>query len=252
MRGLGATATRREVGPTCRRPPGRGGLGAATWGVDECLHAVHAVAEMPPPAWARTPSDAELGKPGREAPDDRPGRSCPEGSRHLSESVRRKGGATALEGPQYKPLSAGHILLACGWIRSRPPKASAFGEGMPLDNPAAEPAAWRAGDMREALASSATRGRGRGRRGSPAAWTALSVSSRRYNLLQANHRYGVTLAQIMARLECSRATVRRVITELRDFLGAPLVWERGLHCYVYRPAEGEDPWELQGLDLGGD
>ncbi len=75
---------------------------------------------------------------------------------------------------------------------------------------------------------------------------------RLHRLLAANRRYGVTLVQIMERLECSRATARRVMAELRDFLGAPLVWDRKLRRYRYAEREGEGPWELPGLWLGAD
>ena len=75
---------------------------------------------------------------------------------------------------------------------------------------------------------------------------------RLHRLLAANRRYGVTLAQIMERLECSRATARRVIAHMRLYLGAPLIWDPKLRRYRYAEREGEGPWELPGLWLGAD
>ncbi|HEY6001178.1 MAG TPA: transcriptional regulator [bacterium] len=59
-------------------------------------------------------------------------------------------------------------------------------------------------------------------------------------------RAAVSRAQLQERLECSRATVARVIGQLRDFFGAPIEYDRRAGGYHYAPAE-EGPWELPGL-----
>jgi proteasome accessory factor C len=50
------------------------------------------------------------------------------------------------------------------------------------------------------------------------------------------------------RLECSRATVRRTIDEFRDFLGAPIAYDRRRNGYYYEQRDGE-VYELPGLWL---
>lgn len=59
-------------------------------------------------------------------------------------------------------------------------------------------------------------------------------------------RYPAPRAVLQERLECSRATVNRVIRHMRDFLGAPIEYDRGTEGYHYVPA-GEHPYELPGL-----
>lgn len=59
-------------------------------------------------------------------------------------------------------------------------------------------------------------------------------------------RVPVSRAALQERLECSRATVGRIIEEMRDFLGAPIEYDRSARGYRY--AETEDgPYELPGL-----
>ena len=48
------------------------------------------------------------------------------------------------------------------------------------------------------------------------------------------------------RLECSRATVRRIIEEMRLYLGAPIVYNRSRNGYEYAGA-GDKVYELPGL-----
>ncbi len=48
------------------------------------------------------------------------------------------------------------------------------------------------------------------------------------------------------RLECSRATLTRLISRMRDFLGAPIEYDRRAHGYRYASGE-EGPYELPGL-----
>ena len=52
------------------------------------------------------------------------------------------------------------------------------------------------------------------------------------------------------RLECSRATVKRAIENLRDRLMAPLVYDRARNGYHY-DQDGEHPYELPGLWFNG-
>jgi len=62
-----------------------------------------------------------------------------------------------------------------------------------------------------------------------------------------NHsRYSVPHAVLQERLECSRATVNRVIRYMRDCLGAPIEYDRCAEGYHYVSA-GEHPYELPGL-----
>lgn len=65
--------------------------------------------------------------------------------------------------------------------------------------------------------------------------------------LFSGRRVPITMDEIMARMECSRATAKRGIETLRDQLNAPLVYDRERGGYLY--ADGEDAWELPGLWL---
>ncbi len=61
-----------------------------------------------------------------------------------------------------------------------------------------------------------------------------------------HRRTAVTLDQICHHLECSPATAKRVIDCYRNFLGAPLIYDRELRGY--RPdSTGEDRYKLPGL-----
>lgn len=55
-----------------------------------------------------------------------------------------------------------------------------------------------------------------------------------------------SLKEIQQRLECLRATAVRAIEALRDYLGAPLVYDRDLNGYHYDRSE-EPLYELPGL-----
>ncbi|WP_316367489.1 helix-turn-helix transcriptional regulator [Candidatus Thiodiazotropha sp. CDECU1] len=59
-------------------------------------------------------------------------------------------------------------------------------------------------------------------------------------------RYPVSRQQLERELECSRATVKRLIEEMRLYLNAPIVYDRKLNGYRYDPREGE-MYELPGL-----
>ncbi|MES9992446.1 MAG: WYL domain-containing transcriptional regulator [Candidatus Thiodiazotropha sp.] len=59
-------------------------------------------------------------------------------------------------------------------------------------------------------------------------------------------RYPVSRQQLEQDLECSRATVKRLIEEMRLYLNAPIVYDRKLNGYRYDRREGE-MYELPGL-----
>ena len=59
-------------------------------------------------------------------------------------------------------------------------------------------------------------------------------------------RYPVTRTQLQERLECSRATINRVIRDMRNYLCAPIEFDKTSGGYRYSP-KGEHPYELPGL-----
>ncbi|MGH8294540.1 MAG: helix-turn-helix transcriptional regulator [Steroidobacteraceae bacterium] len=63
----------------------------------------------------------------------------------------------------------------------------------------------------------------------------------------ANRRTPIPLGDLMQRLECSEATVYRLIKELEDRLGAPIVLDRDLGGYQYAPAPDGREYQLPGL-----
>lgn len=67
----------------------------------------------------------------------------------------------------------------------------------------------------------------------------------------ANSRYPVSRKTIQEELECSRATFTRIIEDLRDYLGAPIVYDRKYNGYYY-DSDGERPYELPGLWFNSD
>ena len=66
-----------------------------------------------------------------------------------------------------------------------------------------------------------------------------------HRVLNHSH-YSVPHAVLQERLECSRATVNRVMRYMRDCLGAPIEYDRSAEGYHY-VREGEQPYELPGL-----
>lgn len=59
-------------------------------------------------------------------------------------------------------------------------------------------------------------------------------------------RYPVPRTVLQEKLECSRATIKRIITEMKNYLGAPVEYNRQAGGYCY--AQGEEyPYELPGL-----
>lgn len=59
-------------------------------------------------------------------------------------------------------------------------------------------------------------------------------------------RYPVSGRVLQQRLECSRATLTRIIEDMRDFFGAPIQYNREANGYHYAQ-EGDHPYELPGL-----
>ena len=66
------------------------------------------------------------------------------------------------------------------------------------------------------------------------------------NRILQSARYPVSRQRLEEALECSRATVKRLIEEMRLYLNAPIVYDRKLNGYHYDQAEGE-MYELPGL-----
>ncbi len=59
-------------------------------------------------------------------------------------------------------------------------------------------------------------------------------------------RYPVPHHDLQEQLECSRATINRIIRDMRDCLCAPIEYDRSAQGYHYA-REGEHPYELPGL-----
>ncbi|MCU7929608.1 MAG: transcriptional regulator [Candidatus Thiodiazotropha sp. (ex Codakia rugifera)] len=66
------------------------------------------------------------------------------------------------------------------------------------------------------------------------------------NRILQSARYPVSRQRLEQELECSRATVKRLIEEMRLFLNAPIIYDRKLNGYCYDRNEGE-MYELPGL-----
>jgi predicted DNA-binding transcriptional regulator YafY len=64
-----------------------------------------------------------------------------------------------------------------------------------------------------------------------------------------SHRYPVPRRLLEEHLECSRATVKRIIEDMRDNLNAPIVYDRAAGGYRYDTAQGR-MFALPGLWLG--
>lgn len=59
-------------------------------------------------------------------------------------------------------------------------------------------------------------------------------------------RHPISRAKLEEQLECSAASVKRIIRELRDYAGAPVAYDREANGYYYAKS-GETPFELPGL-----
>ena len=65
----------------------------------------------------------------------------------------------------------------------------------------------------------------------------------RLHQLFAAHRYAIPRARLESELECSRATLTRVLAEMRDLLGAPIEFDGDAGGYRY----SREAFELPGL-----
>ena len=76
----------------------------------------------------------------------------------------------------------------------------------------------------------------------------MDIFDRIYRLhrILRSSRYPVAQRTLQEKLECSRATVNRIIGEMRDYLGAPIAYDRRYNGYTYATT-GEHPYELPGL-----
>ncbi len=63
----------------------------------------------------------------------------------------------------------------------------------------------------------------------------------------ANRRTPIDVDSLMARLECSRPTLFRIIATMKDHLNAPIEFDRERGGFMYRRASGEETYELPGL-----
>lgn len=61
-----------------------------------------------------------------------------------------------------------------------------------------------------------------------------------------NARYPVSGQILQQRLECSSATLNRIIEDMRNFIGAPIAYDRKANGYHYTQS-GAHPYELPGL-----
>ena len=68
--------------------------------------------------------------------------------------------------------------------------------------------------------------------------------------LLVNARHPVSRKQLEQKMECSQATIERTIEDMRDYLGAPLKYDRSANGYYYDTDEGA-PYQLPGLWLNG-
>ena len=62
-----------------------------------------------------------------------------------------------------------------------------------------------------------------------------------------SRRTPVPLEDLQARLECSRSTVLRAISALKDHLNAPVVFDKEVGGYHYGKPETGEAFELPGL-----
>jgi proteasome accessory factor C len=63
----------------------------------------------------------------------------------------------------------------------------------------------------------------------------------------ASRRTGISLEDLMARLECSKSTLYRAINVLKDTLHAPVEFDAGAGGFRYADAKGAEAFELPGL-----
>src|SRR5690348_7296855 len=63
----------------------------------------------------------------------------------------------------------------------------------------------------------------------------------------AGRRTGLSLEELMARLECSKSTLHRAVNTLRDSLKAPIEFDAEAGGYRYIQKGSDKPYELPGL-----
>ena len=63
----------------------------------------------------------------------------------------------------------------------------------------------------------------------------------------AGRRTGLSLEELMARLECSKSTLHRAVNTLRDSLKAPIEFDADAGGYRYNQKGSDKPYELPGL-----
>ena len=66
------------------------------------------------------------------------------------------------------------------------------------------------------------------------------------NRILQSARHPVSRQRLQQELECSRATIKRIIEDMRLYLNAPIVYDRERNGYRYDQGEGE-MYELPGL-----
>jgi proteasome accessory factor C len=57
----------------------------------------------------------------------------------------------------------------------------------------------------------------------------------------------ISTAVLKDKLQCSRATVARIVEALRDYLGAPIAYDRSRNGYSYDPENGEHLWRYLAM-----
>jgi len=67
----------------------------------------------------------------------------------------------------------------------------------------------------------------------------------------ASRRTPISRRELQEKLECSRATIGRAIEDMRDFLGAPIEYDRGRNGYYY-DYQQKPTYELPGLWFSAD
>ncbi|MGI9229966.1 MAG: helix-turn-helix transcriptional regulator [Gammaproteobacteria bacterium] len=68
----------------------------------------------------------------------------------------------------------------------------------------------------------------------------------------ASRRTPISRRELEEKLESNRSTVKRAIEEMRDFLDAPIAYDRTHNGYYYDQKHGEHPWEIPGLWFNSD
>jgi predicted DNA-binding transcriptional regulator YafY len=63
----------------------------------------------------------------------------------------------------------------------------------------------------------------------------------------ANRRTPIDVDSLMARLECSRATLYRIVQSMKDYLNAPIEFDSDRGGFIYKRVPGEESYELPGL-----